>query len=134
MKGFNSIIECGFLTRDPELRYTPAGVPICTFGLAVNWVSSQETGRDAEVLFIDVVAWHKQAESCARFLKKGRQVLVAGRLALRRWADHNSAARFHYEIVAREVQFMDHPDGAPHGGGGEPLAVVTKESFNQDLT
>src|SRR3990172_4727860 len=86
MANFNRVILVGNLTRDPELRYTPSGAPVCSFDLAVNRSYTTQAGeRRDEVCYITIVSWGKQAETCKEYLKKGRAALIEGRLTQRSW-------------------------------------------------
>lgn len=103
----NRIVLIGRLTRDPELRYTPAnGVAVATFTLAVNRRFSQP-GQQREADFIPVVVWKVQAENCAKFLGKGSLVAVEGRLQIRSYEDREGQKRTVAEVVAESVQFLD---------------------------
>ncbi|MHC5059087.1 MAG: single-stranded DNA-binding protein, partial [Planctomycetota bacterium] len=86
MANLNKVLLIGNLTRDPELRYTPQGAAVCEFTLAINrqWTSKQGERRE-EACFVDIVCWARTAETCAEYLKKGRQAFVEGRLTLDRW-------------------------------------------------
>ncbi len=120
MADFNKVILLGRLTRDPELRYTPAGSPVCNFDLAVNRSYTTQAGeRRDEVCFVTIVVWGKQAETCAEYLKKGRQTLVEGRLSQRSWETPEGQKRSKHEVVADRVQFLD---ARPAPGGGGPAA------------
>src|ERR1035437_4786674 len=91
MANFNRVILAGNLTRDPELRYTPKGTAIASFGLAINRKWKSETGEvKEEVCFVDVEAWDRQAEVVAQYFKKGRPILVEGRLKFDQWEDKNT--------------------------------------------
>ena len=91
MANFNKVILAGNLTRDPELRYTPKGTAIASFGLAINRKWKSETGEaKEEVTFVDVEAWDRQAEVVAQYFKKGRPILVEGRLKFDQWEDKNT--------------------------------------------
>jgi single-strand DNA-binding protein len=104
---FNKVILLGNLTRDPELRHTPAGVAVCTFDLAVNRTFTTKAGeRKEEADFFTVVVWDKQAQTCAEYLSKGRQALVEGRLQRRSWEGADGQKRTKYEVVAERVQFI----------------------------
>lgn len=94
----------GNLTRDPELRYTPQGTAVCSFGIATNrdWVD-QSGQRQEEVTFHNCVAWSKLAEICGQLLKKGRKVYVEGRLSTRTWTGQDSQERRTTEIVIEEM-------------------------------
>lgn len=107
MANFNRVILLGNLTRDPELRYTPNNAPVCNFDLAVNRSYTTQAGeRRDEVCFITIVAWGKQAETCAEYLSKGRPALVEGRLSQRSWETPEGQKRSKHEVVADRVQFL----------------------------
>jgi single-strand DNA-binding protein len=128
MASFNKVLLMGNLTRDPELRYTPQGVAVCDLGLAVNYYYTTSTGeRKEEPLFINIVVWRKQAESCATFLKKGRSVLVEGRLRIRTWQDKQDENKKHFrtEVVANRVQFI--------GTGPKIEGKVTGEVTGEEI-
>ncbi len=107
MASFNKVILMGNLTRDPELRYTPSGAPVCNFDLAVNRSYTTQGGeRRDEVCYITIVVWGKQAESCGEYLGKGRTVLVEGHLQQRSWETPEGQKRSKHEVVAERVQFL----------------------------
>ena len=108
MAAFNKVILMGNLTRDPELRYTPDGMAICNFGIAVNDSYRRGSDGDAkdETMFIDVATFRKQAENCGQYLKKGRRVLIEGRLRLERWQAQDGANRSKHTVSANVVQFL----------------------------
>lgn len=120
MVSFNRVILAGNLTRDPELRFTNDGVPVCSFGLAVNRVRS----RNEEVDFFDISAWRELGETIANYKKKGDPILVEGRLQYRTWEAQDGSKRSKVDVVADNVQFLGRPGGdsndggAPAGGGG----------------
>ncbi|HBL52163.1 MAG: hypothetical protein A3D24_01195 [Candidatus Blackburnbacteria bacterium RIFCSPHIGHO2_02_FULL_39_13] len=112
-RSLNKVLLIGNLTRDPELRYTPQGTAVCTFGLATNRQWKTETGETKEdVEFVTVVAWNRLAEICSEFLTKGKQVYVEGRLSTREWEGQDNIKRKTTEVVANEVIFL--------GGAGGP--------------
>lgn len=118
MVSFNRVILAGNLTRDPELRFTNDGVPVCSFGLAVNRVRS----RNEEVDFFDISAWRELGETIANYKKKGDPILVEGRLQYRTWEAQDGSKRSKVDVVADNVQFLGRPGdssdgGAPAGGG-----------------
>ncbi len=114
MVSFNRVILAGNLTRDPELRFTNDGIPVCSFGLAVNRVRS----RNEEVDFFDVSAWRELGETIANYKKKGDPILVEGRLQYRTWEAQDGAKRSKVDIVADNVQFLGRPGDAPDAGNG----------------
>lgn len=100
----NRVVLIGRLTRDPELRYTPAnGVAVATFTLAVNRRFKQQQEAD----FIPIVVWQQQAENCAKYLGKGSLVAVEGRLQIRSYEDREGQRRTVAEVVADSVQFLE---------------------------
>ena len=112
-RSLNKVELIGNLTRDPELRYTPAGTAVCTFGLATNryWTTDAgEKKEDAE--FHRIVAWNKLAELCAQLLAKGRKVYVEGRLQTRRWTGQDEVERTTTEIVINDMIILDSRMGA----------------------
>ncbi len=118
-RSLNKVMLIGNLTRDPELRYTPQGTAVCTFGVATNrqWTTeSGEKKEDAE--FHKVVAWNKLAEICSQLLTKGRKVYVEGRLQTRSWTGQDGAQRTTTEIVITDMVILDpRRDGASAPGG-----------------
>jgi single-strand DNA-binding protein len=99
----------GNLTRDPELRYTPQGTAVCSFGLATNrsWLPEGATERREETEFHRIVAWNKLAELCAQLLSKGRKVYVEGRLQTRSWTAQDGTQRTVVEIVIDDMIILD---------------------------
>ena len=98
----------GNLTRDPELRYTPNGTAVCSFGLATNRSWKTETGEKREEAdFHNIVAWNKLAELCSQFLVKGRKVYVEGRLSTRSWTGQDGAHKTRTEIVISDMILLD---------------------------
>lgn len=122
MAGFNKVILMGNLTRNPELRYTPSGTPVASFGLAVSRRFKQGEDLKEEVCFVDIVVFGKQAEHCGQYLSKGNGAIVEGRLQQRRWETEDGQKRSKHEVVAQTVTFMPkrQEGGSGGGGGGEP--------------
>lgn len=116
MASVNKVMLLGNLTRDPELRYTPQGAAVCDFALALNrsYTNKQTGQRVEEVTFVDVVAWGRTAETCAEYLKKGRQVFVEGRLQQDRWESPDGKKMSKVKVTAEQVTFV----GARPAGGG----------------
>ncbi len=115
---FNKVILMGNLTRDPEVRYTPKGSAVCDLGLAVNRQYSLEGGeKREEVTFVDVVLWARLAEIAGEYLKKGRPVLIEGRLQLDSWDDKQSGQkRSKLRVIGETMQLLG---GRPGGGEGD---------------
>jgi single-strand DNA-binding protein len=121
MANFNKVILAGNLTRDPELRYTPKGTAVAKLGLALNRNWTTETGeRREEVTFVDVDAFGKQAEVIAQYLRKGRSLLVEGRLKLDSWDDKQTGQKkSKLGVVLESFSFLD---SGNRGEGGAPSA------------
>ncbi|MGH7991398.1 MAG: single-stranded DNA-binding protein [Limisphaerales bacterium] len=118
MASFNKVILMGNLTRDPELRYTPKGTAIAKVGLAVNRVWTNEAGEKKEdVTFIDVDVFGRTAENVGQYMRKGRPILIEGRLRLDQWDDKQTGQkRSRLGVVAETVQFLGSPTSAGEGG------------------
>ena len=117
MPNYNKVILMGNLTRDPEVRYTSGGTAIAKLGLAVNrrW-KNQEGQMQEETTFVDVDAFGRQAETIGQYLKKGRPVMVEGRLKLDQWDDKQTGQkRSKLGVVLENFQFLD---SRGEGGGG----------------
>ena len=106
MATLNRVYLLGNLTRDPELRYTPAGTAVTSFGFAVNRRYRQGEETREETCFVDVVVFGRQAETVSEYLSKGRQALVEGRLTWRTWEADDGTRRSKHEVVAQNVQFI----------------------------
>ena len=119
MASFNKVILAGNLTRDPELRYTPKGTAIARLGIACNRKWKSETGEmKEEVTFVDVDAFGKQAETIGQYLKKGRPILIEGRLRYDTWEDKQSGQKkSKLGVVLENFQFLD--SGGSRGGDAE---------------
>ncbi|HAC1209331.1 TPA_asm: single-stranded DNA-binding protein [Listeria monocytogenes] len=102
----NRVVLVGRLTKDPDLRYTPAGVAVATFTLAVNRAFTNQNG-EREADFIQCVVWRKPAENVANFLKKGSMAGVDGRIQTRNYEDSDGKRVFVTEVVAESVQFLE---------------------------
>ena len=116
----NVVVLVGRLANDPELKYTPSGVAVTTFRLAVNRRPTSQGERAAD--FINIVAWRQAAEFAANYLQKGRLVAVEGRLQIRNWVAQDGTKRSTAEVVANELRVLDRPKeqaGAPVGAPDE---------------
>uniref|UniRef100_A0A7C3SNL4 Single-stranded DNA-binding protein n=1 Tax=Dictyoglomus turgidum TaxID=513050 RepID=A0A7C3SNL4_9BACT len=100
----NKVLLIGHLVKDPEMRYTPSGVPVTTFRIAVNRPKNSKGERSAD--FIDIVAWRRLAEICGDYLKKGRLVAVEGRLRTRFYQTPDGQKRKVVEVEAINVHFL----------------------------
>jgi len=128
MASLNKILLIGRLTREPELRYTPQGVAVATFTVAVDRPFKNQDGS-VDTDFIKVVVWRKLAENVSKYLTKGSLVYVEGRLQLRSYEDSSGIKRKVSEVIAYTVQFLDKK-------GKEPLdtpEIVQDESFEEPI-
>lgn len=122
-KSLNKVMLIGNLTRDPEMRYTPQGTAVCTFGLATNRSWTTESGeKKDEADFHNIVAWNKLAEICAQLLKKGRKVYVEGRLQTRSWQGQDGTQKQRTEVVINDMVILDKKEGA-----GEAIDIPEPE-------
>ncbi|AEW06945.1 single-strand binding protein [Sulfobacillus acidophilus DSM 10332] len=120
----NRVVLIGRLTRDPEMRYTPQGVPVASFTLAVDRPFSNQQGQ-RETDFIDCIAWRKLGETVGNHLTKGRLAAVEGRLQIRSYEAQDGTKRRVAEVVCDSVRFLDRPRDAQGGA---------MESFGADET
>ena len=128
----NRVVLVGNLTRDPELRHTPGGTPVCSLRVAVNDRKRDESGNwvDAPNYF-SVSVFGNQAESCAQYLSKGRPVGVDGKLRWREWQAQDGSKREAVEVVADSVQFLGGRGDGEFGGAGNqfvPAGAAQQES------
>lgn len=125
----------GNLTRDPELRTTPNGTNVCTFGVATNRVYTDAQGqKQDQAEFHNIVAWAKLAEICGQYLAKGRRVFIEGRLQTREWQGQDGMKRRTTEIVAEDMIMLDRaPGGAASAGGPAGVAVRPAAPQTQDV-
>jgi single-strand DNA-binding protein len=116
----NKVYLIGNLTRDPEVRATASGIPVCNFSIAVNRrFRNAQTGQQ-ETDYFNIVAWRQLADLCGRYLAKGRKVAIAGSIQTRTYEAQDGSKRAAFDIVADEVEFLSPaavqngaaPDGA----------------------
>jgi len=136
-RGIAHVTLVGNLTRAPELRQTPNGTSVCQLGVAVNSSYKDASGQWVEKPnFFDVVVWGAQAENCARYLTKGRQVAVDGRLDQRSWEAQDGGRRSRVEIVADTVMFIGGQNDAREPvvrGGARPAPDVAAQDDFRDI-
>lgn len=115
---FNKIIIVGNLGRDPELRFTPQGVAVCSFTMATNEKRRDKSGELQDVTtWFKVTLWRQQAENAAKYLTKGSPVYIEGRLRIEEWTDRDNNRRYTLDVQATDMQFIS--AGARESGGGE---------------
>ena len=127
---FNKIILVGNLGRDPELRYTPQGTPVCSFSLATNEKrKDRTTGENNDVTtWFRVTLWGRQAETASQYLQRGRPVYIEGRLRVEEWTDRDGKARHTLEVHATDMQFIG--GGARSEEGGAPPVKAAAAQAN----
>ena len=116
MASFNRVVLLGNVTRDPEVRYTAGGTPVADISLAMNrYRTNRDTGqKDEEVTFVDVTLWGRTAEIAGEYLRKGRPVLVEGRLQQDQWQDKETGQkRSKLKVVGEGLQLLGNRDSAP---------------------
>lgn len=130
---FNKVILVGNLGRDPELRYTPQGTPVCSFSMATNERRKDKTGEMQDhTTWFRVTLWGRQAETASQYLTKGKPVYIEGRLRVEEWTDRDGKARHTLEVNATDMQFIGGGRGSdePHmeraaAAGASPPAEAT---------
>jgi single-strand DNA-binding protein len=122
---FNKIILVGNLGRDPELRYTTQGTPVCSFSLATNEKRKDKSGESQDVTtWFRVTLWGRQAETASQYLTKGRPVYIEGRLRVEEWTDRDGKQRHTLEVHATDMQFI----GGGRGDDAAPAPARTQQS------
>jgi single-strand DNA-binding protein len=131
----NRVVLVGNLTRDPELRHTPSGTPVCSLRLAVNARRKDETGQWVDKPnYFSVTVWGQQGENCAQYLSKGRPVAIDGRLDWREWETQDGNKREAVEVVAESVQFLGgRGDGEGASGGYVPAGATASTGSDADF-
>jgi len=125
---FNKIIIVGNLGRDPELRYTPQGTPVCSFSVATNDKRKDKAGEQQDITtWFRVTAWGRQAETASQYLTKGQSVYIEGRLRLEEWTDRDGKQRSTLEVHATDMQFIG-------GGRSEDAATPSQNTATASAT
>jgi single-strand DNA-binding protein len=132
---FNKIIIIGNLGRDPELRYTPQGTPVCSFTVATNERRKDRAGemQDSTTWF-RVTLWGRQAETASQYLTKGRPIYVEGRLRVEEWTDRDGRQRYTLEVHATDMQFIGGGRGDEAAVGGAPSRGTATEPGEPELS
>ena len=127
----NRVILIGRLTKDGELRYTPAGVAVFTFTLAVDRPFTNSQTKEKEADFINIVTWRQLAETCANYLRKGRLTAVEGRIQVRNY-DNNEGKRVYVtEVIADNVRFLE-SSGSGSGSQASGQQRAQQDPFVDD--
>ncbi len=134
---FSKITLIGNLGRDPELRYTPQGTAVCDFSVAVNDRKRDKAGEWQDVTtWFKITFWGKQAENASKYLTKGRQAYIEGRLQVEEWTDRDGNNRYTLAVQGNDIQFLG--DGRGEGGGEHqtapensyPASPTTNDEFS----
>jgi single-strand DNA-binding protein len=127
---FNKIIIVGNLGRDPELRYTPQGTPVCSFSLATNEKRKDRTTGENQDLttWFRVTLWGRQAETASQYLTRGKPVYIEGRLRVEEWTDRDGKPRHTLEVHATDMQFIGGGRGEDAGGGAPARGAAAAAS------
>jgi len=128
---YNKVILIGRLTADPELRFTPGGIPVAKFTLAVDRVFKNKQG-EREADFIDIVVWRNLAETCSNYLKKGYMAAVDGRLQIRSYDDNQGIRRKAVEVIAENVRFLDRGKDSQYSQGGSGQQAAGRRTEHRD--
>ena len=128
----NKAMIIGNLTRDPELKNTPSGIPVATFGVATNRVWKDQAGqKQSKAEFHNIVTWRGLAEICGQYLKKGAKIYIEGRLETRDWVGQDNVKRYRTEIVADNMIMLDRAGNAgsnPFPSEAPPVPNESNES------
>jgi single-strand DNA-binding protein len=134
---FNKITIIGNLGRDPELRYTPQGTAVCDFSVAVNDRKRDKAGEWQDVTtWFKITFWGKQAENASKYLTKGRQAYIEGRLQVEEWTDRDGNNRYTLAVQGSDIQFLG--EGRGEGGGDHQASTestyTSNTSSNEDFS
>ena len=129
----------GNITRDPELKNTPSGQSVVSFGVATNLVWTDQGGQQQKKTeFHNIIAWRKLAEVCAKYLKKGSKVYIEGRLQTTDWAGQDGVKRYRTEIVAENMIMLDNkmggtPTGATLNNTSEQIIEIPEDPMEEEI-
>jgi len=142
----NKVMLIGRVTQDPEVRTTPSGIAVTSFGLATNLYWNDQSGqRQEKVEFHNIVAWRKLAEICGQYLHKGSKIYLEGRLQTSSWDDQSGNKRYRTEVVADNMIMLDRksdsagPSQTPAPSGPEeqapaPMPAQTEQSHEEEIS
>ena len=127
----NHIVLMGRMVKDPELKQTQSGVSVCNFTIAVD--RDYKNGDEKVADFVDCVVWRNSADFVAKYMKKGRMVVVSGSLQSRKWQDKEGNNRTSWEVQAQNVYFADSKRDGDSGSGGSSSAPASPDVAYEDL-
>jgi len=132
----NKVFLIGRLTQDPEVRTTPSGQMVCSFGLATNrvWTNKETKEKEEKTEFHNIILWRRLAEIASQYLKKGSLVLIEGRIQTRNWQDASGNKRYKTEIIAENIQLGPKPrfgSSAPKAASAPAAPTPNEELSNQ---
>lgn len=129
-RSLNKVLLIGNLTRDPNLRFTPNGSGVCTFGLATNrtWTSPDTGEKNEQVEFHNIVAWGKLADICGQLLHKGDKAFVEGRIQTRDWKTDDGQDRKSTEVVIDNMMLLNSRGGNPNADSSTRSAAPRKKA------
>ena len=140
---FNKVILVGNLGRDPELRYTPQGTPVCTFSLATNERRKDKNGEmQDQTTWFRVTLWNRLAETASQYLQKGRPIYIEGRLRVEEYTDRDGKPRHSLEVTASDMHFIgsrndehvvERSAAAVAGPGSGPGPAEPAELSDEDI-
>ena len=131
---FNKIILVGNLGRDPELRYTPQGTPVCSFTVATNEKRKDRAGEAQDITtWFRVTLWGRQAETASQYLVKGRSIYIEGRLRLEEYTDKDGNKRQSLEVNASDIHFIGNRGDEPHAGASKG-SISDQQGRTNDLS
>ena len=135
----NKAMIIGNVTRDPELKSTPSGQNVVSFGVATNLVWTDQSGQQQKKTeFHNIIAWRKLAEICAKYLHRGSKVYLEGRLQTTDWTGNDGVKRYRTEIVAENMIMLDSKGGAPSGAStpgpsNEQVIEIPEEPGEEEI-
>ena len=135
-RGVNKVILIGNLGSDPEVKYTPDGVPVANFNLATSesWNDRNTGERQERTEWHRLVLWRKLAEIAGQYLKKGAKIYVEGKLQTRSWDDQSGQKRYMTEIVVNDMQMLDsRGEGGGSGSGGRDAGYSDRPASEQNF-
>lgn len=129
MSSINKVILLGFLGRDPELRHTPTGTPVCDMSIATSEKWKDRDGNPHErTEWHKIVTWNQLAENCAKYLVKGRQIYVEGKIVTKKWTDKQGVERSTKEVVAEQIIFLGN---GTKSGDRERTSTNNRDQYQQ---